>query len=157
MKKTEENSQGTFEEEEQGFGGDRDTTTTARKRASAGKDNGDDDEDDIIFEEKVRDKPLPPGPLPIQDEKKRGKSVAVEGKHNDEPTDFYHPAGVEPQRIIWIPRDPLGVADLEVESNEASEIMSTCKNAIMDDEGHVSLVQDENHRDLGPPGLGGDD
>ena len=38
MKKTEENSQGTFEEEEQGFGGDRDTTTTARKRASAGKE-----------------------------------------------------------------------------------------------------------------------
>ncbi|KAH8113941.1 DUF221-domain-containing protein [Phellopilus nigrolimitatus] len=75
-----------------------------------------------------------------------GDSVPMEGKRNDEPTDFYHPAGAEPLRAIWIPRDALGLADAEVEENERVGISASCVHAVMDAKGHVDI-------DGHPPGM----
>jgi hypothetical protein len=41
---------------------------------------------------------------------KYGKNAAKEGKQNDGPEDLAHPAAVELQCVVWLPRDPLGLA-----------------------------------------------
>lgn len=55
------------------------------------------------------------------------------------PKEFYHPASVEPQRIVWLPQDQLGVAaEEEGEIREAGISVST-EGAVMDNKGHVDI------------------
>jgi hypothetical protein len=68
-----------------------------------------------------------------------GASVPVEGKRNEGPTDFNHPASVEPQRIIWIPQDPLGLGEAESSELMKDGIESSTENATMDAKGHVDI------------------
>jgi hypothetical protein len=75
-----------------------------------------------------------PGPS-----KEYGKSVAVEGKRNEGPTDFNHPASVEPQRIVWIPQDPLGLGELEAQELQKEGVESSTENATIDADGHVDI------------------
>jgi hypothetical protein len=82
-----------------------------------------------------------PGPS-----KPYGDSVGVEGKRNDGPTDFNHPASVEPQRVIWLPEDPLGLGPAEAKALEKAGVESSTENAVMDAEGHVDV---QGH----PPGM----
>ena len=79
-------------------------------------------------------------------EVQQGGSAPVEGKRNDRPADFYHPASVEPLRSVWIPQDTLGLAQREVKDNRAMGIDSSSDNAFMDAKGHVDI-------DGRPPGM----
>jgi calcium permeable stress-gated cation channel len=76
-----------------------------------------------------------PGPS-----KEYGTSVPVEGKRNEGPTDFNHPASIEPQRIIWIPQDPLGLGDLETRDLNGKGVEASTENAFMDAKGHVDIT-----------------
>jgi len=75
-----------------------------------------------------------------------GPSVAVEGKRNEGPTDFTHPAAVEAQRIIWIPEDELGLAQSEVADMREHGVQGSTDNAILDTKGQTEI---EGH----PPGM----
>jgi len=55
------------------------------------------------------------------------------------PKDFYHPASVEPQQTIWMPHDPLGLAEAEEQANRARGIKVSIADAQMDDKGHVDI------------------
>ncbi|KAF8750313.1 hypothetical protein RHS01_09454 [Rhizoctonia solani] len=78
-----------------------------------------------------------------------GKNVAEEGKRNDGPEDFTHPAAVEPQRVIWLPKDALGVAEAEEQELKSQGIEVSTDNAVIDEKGHVEVT--------GPPPGGDDD
>lgn len=56
------------------------------------------------------------------------------------PEDCYHPASVDPEPIIWLPRDPLGLAEAEERSMRAAGIEASSQNATMDAEGHVDVT-----------------
>lgn len=68
-----------------------------------------------------------------------GTSVPVEGKRNEGPTDFNHPASIEPQRIIWLPQDPLGVGDREAQRLQEGGVEASTENANMDNRGRVDI------------------
>lgn len=85
-------------------------------------------------------------PVRGEDGAEYGASVPMEGKRNDEPTDFYHPASVEPLRVIWLPRDSLGLAEQEVRENQKLGIEASFEHAHMDEKGHVDI-------DGHPPGM----
>ncbi|KAI0350828.1 DUF221-domain-containing protein [Trametes cingulata] len=55
------------------------------------------------------------------------------------PKDFYHPASVEPQPIIWLPRDPLGLGEAEERAIREAGIKVSTKDARMDGKGHVDI------------------
>ncbi|TDL22859.1 DUF221-domain-containing protein [Rickenella mellea] len=116
--------------------------------------NNTDDDDVVVTISDDPDAPPPPAPgVPLgADGKQRIKedmkpeAVGQEGKHNEDPTDFYHPAGVEGQRIIWIPRDPFGFGDGEVKDNAQHAIVASVENAVMNEKGKVDIEGD-------PPGM----
>lgn len=61
------------------------------------------------------------------------KENAVERNREDYDVDaFAHPASKEPQRIIWLPEDELGLAVTEVQDNQSIGILSTTKDAVLD-------------------------
>jgi hypothetical protein len=61
------------------------------------------------------------------------KENAVERSREDYDVDaFAHPATKEPQRIIWLPEDELGLAGAEVKDNLSVGILSTTKDAVLD-------------------------
>ncbi|KAG9079250.1 hypothetical protein FRC06_007862, partial [Ceratobasidium sp. 370] len=68
-----------------------------------------------------------------------GQNVGEAGKRNDGPEDFTHPAAIEPQQIIWLPRDPLGLAEAEAAELKAEGIEVSTENAVIDEKGHVEL------------------
>ncbi|KAI0366794.1 DUF221-domain-containing protein [Pilatotrama ljubarskyi] len=55
------------------------------------------------------------------------------------PKDFYHPASIEPQPIIWLPRDPLGLGEAEERAIREAGIKVSTKDARMDEKGHVDI------------------
>ncbi|KAG8926837.1 hypothetical protein FRC01_008317, partial [Tulasnella sp. 417] len=55
------------------------------------------------------------------------------------PTDFNHPATVEPQRPIWIPRDELGLAEAEAKAMLAEGIDASMKSADMNERGKITI------------------
>ncbi|RSH91201.1 hypothetical protein EHS25_009500 [Saitozyma podzolica] len=57
----------------------------------------------------------------------------------DDPDAFFHPATKDPQRIIWLPRDQLGLADDEIERNAAAGVQSTNLNAVLNGKGKVEI------------------
>jgi hypothetical protein len=61
------------------------------------------------------------------------KENAAERNREDYDVDaFAHPASKEPQRIIWLPEDELGLAVTEVQDNQSIGILSTTKDAVLD-------------------------
>ncbi|KAG8717436.1 hypothetical protein FRC09_014276 [Ceratobasidium sp. 395] len=69
-----------------------------------------------------------------------GKNVGEAGKRNDGPEDFTHPAAIEPQQVIWLPRDRLGLAQAEEAELKAEGIEVSTEHAEMDEKGHVELT-----------------
>ncbi|KAF8267559.1 DUF221-domain-containing protein [Lactarius quietus] len=64
-----------------------------------------------------------------------GRPMESEG-----PTDFSHPGAVEEQRIIWLPKDSLGLVH-EIERDLASQdILYSTEGAEMNDKGHVDVT-----------------
>jgi hypothetical protein len=56
------------------------------------------------------------------------------------PTEFSHPAAIEEQRIIWLPKDPLGLVH-EIEQELTSQhILYSTEGAEMDSQGKVSVT-----------------
>ncbi|KAH8987893.1 DUF221-domain-containing protein [Lactarius akahatsu] len=71
------------------------------------------------------------------------------------PTDFSHPAAVEEQRMIWLPKDPLGLIH-EIEQDLASqEILYSTEGAEMDSKGHVNVTMAPPEEDMDPLGRAG--
>ncbi|KAL7422246.1 phosphate metabolism protein 7 [Cryptotrichosporon argae] len=65
----------------------------------------------------------------------------VRGLQDDanDPMAFFHPATKEPQRIVWLPRDELGLIEAEIEENVARGVESTDRNAFLDRKGRVTI------------------
>ena len=55
------------------------------------------------------------------------------------PKDFYHPASVEPQRVVWVPRDGLGLGEAEARAIGEMGIRVSLDDARMDEKGHVDI------------------
>lgn len=75
-----------------------------------------------------------------------GSREAIVGEVEDEehftldgPKEFNHPASVEPQRPIWIPRDALGLAQAEIEDLKKSDITALTTNSTMNEKGIVDV------------------
>ncbi|KAI0310000.1 hypothetical protein OF83DRAFT_1071203 [Amylostereum chailletii] len=56
-----------------------------------------------------------------------------------EEVDFWHPAAVEPQPVIWLPRDLLGLVDESQRGIREEGIETTCEGAEMNAKGHVDV------------------
>ena len=86
--------------------------------------------------------PALPGP---QDPKRPGEayieSAPIGGPDNHPGTyeDFAHPAAVEPQRVVWIPRDTLGLCEVEEGADRAYGVETSTQGAWMDAKGHVDV------------------
>lgn len=67
------------------------------------------------------------------------------GVRNQEETDgndpdaFFPPATKEPQMILWLPKDDLGLCEYEIEVNAAAGVDSSCRRAILNHEGKVRI------------------
>ncbi|RDX47260.1 DUF221-domain-containing protein [Lentinus brumalis] len=55
------------------------------------------------------------------------------------PKDFYHPASVDPQPVVWIPRDPLGLGEAEEKACRDAGVDVSTHDAVMDGKGHVDI------------------
>lgn len=66
-----------------------------------------------------------------------------------DPAAFFHPASKDPQPIIWLPKDTLGLTAVELEENHAMGIRSTSKNAKMTEEAKIQVYgpQPDDHED----------
>ncbi|BEI90642.1 uncharacterized protein CcaverHIS019_0307120 [Cutaneotrichosporon cavernicola] len=56
------------------------------------------------------------------------------------PAAFFHPATHQPQPIIWLPQDDLGVAPEQVRENRKEGVKSTTRNAVLDAKNRVLVV-----------------
>lgn len=73
--------------------------------------------------------------------KVEGPQIMVLGVDEETgPEDCYHPASVDPEPIIWIPRDPLGLAEAEERSMRVAGIEASSRNAVVDVKGHVDVT-----------------
>ncbi|TFK49099.1 DUF221-domain-containing protein [Heliocybe sulcata] len=61
-------------------------------------------------------------------------------QEDDGPKEFDHPAAVEPQRTIWIPRDELGLGDAEMAAIQERGIDVSMVGTVMDGKGHVDVT-----------------
>ncbi|OCF40137.1 hypothetical protein I317_06026, partial [Kwoniella heveanensis CBS 569] len=57
---------------------------------------------------------------------------------NDEKA-FFHPATKEPQRIIWLPQDELGLCEAEIRRNEQEGVRSSSRAAWLNEKGKVQI------------------
>ncbi|KDN38260.1 hypothetical protein RSAG8_09659, partial [Rhizoctonia solani AG-8 WAC10335] len=78
-----------------------------------------------------------------------GKNVVAEGKHNAGPDDFTHPDAIKPQRVVWLLKGTLGVAEAGEKELKQQGIEASTEQAVIDEKGHVQLT--------GPPPGGDDD
>ena len=56
------------------------------------------------------------------------------------PTNFYHPAAVAEQRIIWLPKDPFGLIHEIEQELTSQQILHSTEGATIDDKGHVNVT-----------------
>ena len=57
----------------------------------------------------------------------------------DDPYAFFHPATRQPQPILWLPKDSLGLCEAEIEANASAGVESTCKGATLSHKGRVRV------------------
>ena len=67
-------------------------------------------------------------------------------QEEEESYGFAHPAASRPQRIVWIPKDTLGLTEEEVNCCEEAGVRVSFVNAKIDETGKVGI-------DGGPPDL----
>jgi len=131
--------------EAEGFGGD---DVNAEKRMAAAterhrRDSSSGEEGNVVDPRKTAD--IQTGTTG-EAANAYGNAVATEGKRNEGPTDFNHPASVEPQRVIWLPHDSLGLAQSQVEALREAGVEASTENATIDDKGNTDI---QGH----PPGM----
>jgi Extracellular tail, of 10TM putative phosphate transporter len=87
-------------------------------------------------------RPLERAPSPTFTDESRSSSPSPSAKsvEDEGPTDFSHPAAVEEQRIIWLPKDRLGLIDEIMQDLAAWDISHSTDGAEMDDKGHVDVT-----------------
>ena len=56
------------------------------------------------------------------------------------PTEFNHPAAVEEQRIIWLPKDHLGLVHVLEQELTSHNILYSLDGAEMDNQGKVTVT-----------------
>ncbi|KAJ9120951.1 hypothetical protein QFC22_002887 [Naganishia vaughanmartiniae] len=81
-----------------------------------------------------------------EDQAQQAANKESAGERNRENYDvfaFAHPASKEPQRVIWLPEDELGLAAAEIKDNMSIGILSTSKDAVLNNKGKVEI--------FGPP------
>lgn len=87
--------------------------------------------------------------LEAADKKQKSKSESIHSMRGiDEdsgPKEFYHPASVEPQRVVWLPKDTMGLSEVEEAAIKERGIHVSTEAAEMDAKGHVDIQG-------GPPG-----
>ncbi len=66
--------------------------------------------------------------------------TALDVNEEPGPEDCYHPASVDPEPIIWLPRDPFGLAEAEEHSMRTTGIEASSQNAVVDAKGHVDVT-----------------
>jgi hypothetical protein len=69
-----------------------------------------------------------------EDEAQHAANKESAGERNREDYDvfaFAHPASKEPQRVIWLPEDELGLTAAEIKDNMSIGILSTSKDAVL--------------------------
>ncbi|ORY32218.1 hypothetical protein BCR39DRAFT_523325 [Naematelia encephala] len=57
----------------------------------------------------------------------------------NDPNAFFHPATKEPQRVLWLPRDELGLAEAEIEKNASFGVPSTYRFAELTHRGKLRI------------------
>lgn len=55
------------------------------------------------------------------------------------PQEFDHPASIEPQRVIWLPRDTLGLGQAEEAAIRERGIDVSTQGAVMNGKGNVDV------------------
>jgi calcium permeable stress-gated cation channel len=67
-------------------------------------------------------------------------SPSAKPMEDEGPTDFSHPAAVEAQRIIWLPRDHLGLVHDLGRDLDSRGILHSTEGAEMNGKGHVNVI-----------------
>ncbi len=81
-----------------------------------------------------------PSPTFTNESRSSSPSPSVKPVENEGPTDFSQPGAVEEQRIIWLPKDRLGlVREIEQDLNSRGVLYST-EGAEMDSQGRVNVT-----------------
>lgn len=81
-----------------------------------------------------------PSPMFSNESRSSSPSPSAKSVEDEGPTDFSHPAAVEEQRIIWLPKDQLGLIDEIKQDLAGSDILHSTEGAEMDDKGHVDVT-----------------
>ena len=81
-----------------------------------------------------------PSPTFSNESRSSSPSPSAKSVEDEGPTDFSHPAAVEEQRIIWLPKDRLGLIDEIMQDLSVWDILHSTDGAEMDDKGHVSVT-----------------
>ncbi|GMK56864.1 hypothetical protein CspeluHIS016_0307040 [Cutaneotrichosporon spelunceum] len=69
-----------------------------------------------------------------------GPGVARPPDDSASPAAFFHPATHQPQPIVWLPQDELGVARGQVRQNRREGVKSTARNAVLDAKNRVQVI-----------------
>jgi hypothetical protein len=77
---------------------------------------------------------------------KDAPGMAAAEEEQEDTYGFAHPAASRPQRIVWIPKDTLGLTAEEVAGCEEAGVKVSCVNASLNEKGKVDI-------DGGPPDL----
>jgi hypothetical protein len=80
-----------------------------------------------------------PSPTFSNESRSSSPSPSAKSVEDEGPTDFSHPAAVEEQRIIWLPKDRLGLIDEIMQDLAVWDVLHSTDGAEMDDEGHVNV------------------
>lgn len=81
-----------------------------------------------------------PSPIFTNESRSSSPSPSAKSVEDEGPTDFSHPAAVEEQRIIWLPKDRLGLIDEIMQDLAVWDILHSTDGAEMDDKGHVDVT-----------------
>jgi hypothetical protein len=81
-----------------------------------------------------------PSPIFSNESRSSSPSPSAKSVEDEGPTDFRHPAAVEEQRIVWLPKDRLGLIDEITQDLTRWDILHSTDGAEMDDKGHVDVT-----------------
>lgn len=81
-----------------------------------------------------------PSPIFTDESRTSSPSPSAKSAEDEGTTDFRHPAAVEEQRIIWLPKDRLDLVHEIVQDLASRDILHSTDGAEMDDGGHVNVT-----------------
>lgn len=65
--------------------------------------------------------------------------IDIDATDGNDPDAFFPPATKEPQMILWLPKDELGLSEYEIEMNAAAGVESSSRRAILNHDGKVRI------------------